>query len=69
MSARGAVFSLGHRAEECICEARAAKHARMIVDGESTPKNASACHRVSVQDDYLAVLCLAARGLAVLQGA
>lgn len=56
--------------------ARAAERAQQSAQGwessrggESVPKHASARHRVSVQDDDLAVLCLAARGLAVLQGA
>ena len=45
------------------------RKARVLVIQKVTAKHASARHRVSVQDDDLAVLCLAARGLAVLQGA
>lgn len=56
----------GEHARRARSRARRDERAR---GGESAPKHASARHRVSVQDDDLAVLCFAARGLAVLQGA
>ena len=58
-----------HRGEHARRARSRARRDERTRGGESAPKHASARHRVSVQDDDLAVLCFAARGLAVLQGA